>query len=215
MSNRFSDQDVLRLLTGLKNTESAYPSEMIQSRREAYTRQAVAMAVLMKAGQNTSKTSSTASNSPLSNSIAKLIPHAGKVMEIILVTAIALEALAVAYIYRDQISDFLIETFSSRVVNPTEDLASPSLKAPSVDDDSTTDTPEPTITVTVTEEPTTTPNIPTNSITDSDSNASNDEQVDSTPEPKDNPGNHYGNTPKPDQPNTQKDDESSKEKNNK
>ena len=213
MSNRFSDQDVRKLLTGLKNTESAYPSEMKQSRREAYTRQAAAMAVLLKAGQNTSETGSTAGNSPLSNTLAKLIPHAGKVIEIVLVTAIALEALAVAYVYRNQISDFLNDVFSSQTVNPTEDLASPSLEAPGMDN--TVGTVEPAITVTVTEEPAATPNIPADSNTNNDGNASNDVQVSPTPEPKVNPGNHYGNTPKPDQPKPQKDDESSKEKSNK
>ena len=222
MNNRFSDQDVLKLLTGLKNTESAYPSEMKQSRRETYIKQAAAMAVLLKAGQNTSEPGSIASNSTLSNSLAKFMPHAGKVIEIALVTVIALETLAVAYIYRDQISDLLNDAFSSNVehvVSPTVNLTSPALELPGVNDDSTTDTVEPTITVTVTEDPSETPNIPasssSNSKTDNDSNTSNDVQVGSTPEPKVNPGNHYGNTPKPDEPKNQKDDESSKEKNNK
>jgi hypothetical protein len=214
MSNRFSDQDVLNLLTGLKNAENAYPPEMIQSRRESYAKQAAAMAVLLKASHNTSGTGSTVSNSPLSNTLAKLIPHAGKVIEIVLVSAIALEALAVAYVYRDQISDFLNDIFSSQVANSTEDLTSPSLEAPGMDDSTTADTAELTIMVTVTEEPTATPNIPANSNTDNNGDGSEDGQISSTPEPKENPGNHYGNTPKPDQPNT-KDDESSKEKNNK
>lgn len=34
MKNRFSGQDVRKLLTGLKNTENIYPSDMISSRRD-------------------------------------------------------------------------------------------------------------------------------------------------------------------------------------
>jgi len=214
MTSKFNDQDVLKLLTDLKNTENTHPTDVLQSRRDTYIKQAAAMAVLAKAAQSGSGASPAGTNSP-SNPLAKLTPHTGKILEIALISAIVLETVVVAYIYRDRIRDFFNDVIPPRVenvTNPTVDFVTPSSEATSVDNEAITDTPTPTITVTVTEEPTIIPIVPT-----SNNNSSDNKQINATPPPKENPGNHYGNTPKPDRDKNNNDqkDKSSPDKGNK
>ena len=126
MKNKASEQDVINLLSGVKNRESGYPSDMISSHRDSFVKQAAAMAVLARAGLNAKTTTSTASGqsgtaSATGASNAGVGLSIGRVLETILVAAIVVEAGAAAYIYRDKIADFI-----NSKINPTvEVVASP------------------------------------------------------------------------------------------
>jgi len=216
MKSKFSDQDILKLLTGLKNAENRYPSDMISSRRDMYVKQAAAMAVLVKAGK--SGVNSTGGGSSVPSSFAGFTPSIGKLLEIALITALIVETGVIAYFYRDRIQDLINNVMSPRVehiVNPSDD---PALlqETPTAGTEIITETPVPTVTVTVTEE-TLVPLIAPDSYNpDSNNNeGSEGEQVNATPVPKDNPGNHYGNTPKPERNKDTKDASPSKDKSNK
>jgi len=198
MKSKFSETDVLNLLGGLKNAENNYPSDMISSRRAAYIKQAASMGFAVKAGKNGNGTQAT-SSAPGAGSIAA--PAIGKVLEIALAIVILAEAGVVTYLYRKQISEWINNLISPRIeqgVNPTDDLLSPLASTP---DDNTetatataTDTPVVTVTVTNgTPAPFTAPNENSSSET-----SGTNDQIEATPVPQDNPGNHYGNTPKPD-----------------
>jgi hypothetical protein len=52
MNSKFSNEEVLKLLTGLKTTETKYPSDMIRWRRDMYIEQVAVMVVSTKAGGN-------------------------------------------------------------------------------------------------------------------------------------------------------------------
>jgi hypothetical protein len=203
VKQKFSDKNILELLSNLKNTENNYPSEMIQSRRDLYKKQAAAMAVLMKAAGN----GTIAGDGRNANSGPASL---GTFLEIALVIMIVVEAGVAAYIYRDQIADFIDSTLSPKVeddVNPPKDSTSTPVVLPAAGEELDTATPAPlpiatpTITVTVIDTvidaPSATP-LPTLVPEGLEDTQGANDQVQSTPPPpRDNPGNHYGNTPKP------------------
>ena len=219
MKQKFSDKDILELLSNLKNAENNYPSEIIQSRRDLYKKQAAAMAVLVKTTGN----GGSANAGPAS---------LGTFLEIALVIMIVVEAGVAAYIYRDQIADFINSTLSPKVevdVKPPKDPTSTPVVLPAAGEEFDAATPTalpidtPTITVTVTGTVIDTPpatSLPTLAPEGLENTQFTDEQLQSTPPPpRDNPGNHYGNTPKPertkDSNNNSSDDKDSKDKDKK
>ena len=187
MKSKFSDADVLNLLNGLKNAESNYPLDMISARRDTYMQQAANIIATKQAGGGNAS-SSTSDSVVAGGGIAS---SAGTLLEIAITIAIVAEAGVTSYLYRNQISKWINTVFSPRVersINPTDNSISPLLiNTPIESTETATETPVVTITVTTsgTPEPITVPD-------------SNKEQVNATPAaPQDNPGNHYGNTPKP------------------
>jgi len=124
---------------------------------------------------------------------------------------IALEAGVAAYIYRDNIADFVTSTIFPRVeiaANPTENFSSTPALVPITGGETMTETPIVTFTttpsVTATGTPTSLLVEPGNDnnggqVTEPvlPANDPSNREIMSTPSPKDNPGNHYGNTPKP------------------
>lgn len=201
MKNKVSDQDVLNLLTGLKNAEGSYPSDMARSRRDMYIKQAAAMAVLGSGGGNGAV--STRNGQTTLASAAGSGLSLGKVLEIALVVALAVEAAVAAYIYRDEIAEFINSTLSPKV----EEIASPTAASPSSNVQTgiepSTNVPAGIVPVTVTG--TSTPLSPllpvpgsTNGVSTGGSGVQ--VQVTSTPAPtKDDPGLHLGQTKQPTQ----------------
>lgn len=98
------DEKVVQLLTKLKNVNSAYPSGMLESRRQSFLHQMAGMGVgtgfknSVKGGNGTGATPSTT----------------GVLLEATLVVAIVIESLVLAYIYRDR----LVEIFKSTPTSP-------------------------------------------------------------------------------------------------
>ncbi len=202
MKQKFSDKDILGLLSNLKNAENNYPSEMIQSRRDLYRKQAAGMAVLVKTTGN----GTMAGNGESANAGPASL---GTFLEIALVIMIVVEAGIAAYIYRDQIADFINSTLPPKVevdVYPPKDSTSTPVVLPAAGEELDTATPTalpidtPAITVTVTGTAIdTAPATPLLTLAPEGlENAQvTDQQIQSTPPPpRDNPGNHYGNTPK-------------------
>ena len=201
MKQKYSDQDVVKLLSNLKNAEQSYPSEMIQSRRDMYMQQAAAMAILTKTsggGTPAGEGGASASGTGTGTGLFSLRTF----FETALVITIMVEAGVAAYIYRDQIADFINSTLFPTVevaANPTDDPSFTPAAVPVTGDELATESPAVTATVTVTVTDTPFPNLVTESsapVVQEDTN-SNNLQVESTPPPVDNPGNHYGNTPQP------------------
>lgn len=200
MKKPFSDQDVLNLLTNLKGAESSYPSEMIESRRDMFMKQAAAMTVLAGAGGNGS---SAAGNAQTSASGTATSTAGGSVtvnglLEIALVVAIVVEAGVATFIYRDKITDFINSTLSQKdeqTANPPEDSSS---GVSAVIEETATATAEETGTVTVTVTSVATPTPPSLYVPAGGNGSSNsDAQATATPDPKSNPGLHLGQTKQP------------------
>lgn len=221
MKNKVSDQDVLNLLSSLKNAESNYPSDMIQPRRDTYIKQAAAMAALARSGGNGSTAS--VSNQATISSTASGGVAVGKLLETALVVALVIEAGVAAYIYRDKIADFINSTLSPNaetIARPPDDSSSDILAS----EDSPTETPDLTVTFTETPEPSVTilPAADNNNTVnngDNDSGSGGDAQVVSTPDPNDDPGLHLGQTKQPTKDPNQDEktnsDSNNKDKNNK
>jgi hypothetical protein len=138
----------------------------------------------------------------------------GKVLEIVLVTAIVVEAGAAAYLYRDKIADFFNSIFFPRV----EQVSNPpgGVNIPNTGNANPTETPSPTLTDTPL--PTDTPDgaTPQIEVGGNDQGGDNNQgggQSAPTPEPT-KPGLHLGQTPKPDrtQPAPSKDSNKGKDK---
>jgi hypothetical protein len=220
MKNRVSDQDVLNLLTNLKNAEGTYPSDMARSRRDMYIKQAAAMAVLGSGGGNgaVSTQSGQASLASAAGSGLSL----GKVLEIALVVALAVEAVLAAYIYRNEIANF-INTALSPKVELTSDPAAAASPASDVQAGAEPSTEGTASIAPVTVTGTSTPPsalLPAPGSTNSGSAGGGGVQVQvtSTPDPtKVDPGLHLGQTKQPTQaPNTdnKKTDNNSSNKDN-
>jgi len=204
MSKKTGEQNVLNLLTSLKRSEGNYPSDMIQARRDAFTKQAAAMAVLARAGLKSTTTTGSgqaaAASSTASSTSTIVGASIGKILETALVVAIVAEAGAVGYIYRDKIADFINSKLNPKV----ETVASPppSVYTP-ITEDFSTETPDGT--ETDTPAPFVTPDINNNIggqtpivSTPVPNNNTGATQVASTPAPTDdNPGLHIGQTKQP------------------
>ena len=149
------DMDVVAWLAKLKSVEAPYPSDLFFPRRLAYTTRVAQLAA-----------------TPLANPPKT---HFGGMFETLLLVVIVVEALIAAYIYREQIADFmqinLVRTPISTGIPSLPEIIAPSSPTAS----------------------TAAPITPTFKGKNSETN----EQVVSTPDLKSNNGNHYGQTPKP------------------
>ena len=201
------DNEVVKLLTKLKNANGAYPQEMLALRRQGYLKQVAELSgglglvvglrnVLKNAGGSRGTTTT------------------GALLETLLVIAIVAEASTVAYFYRDK----LAELFRSSSNAPrVEEISNPPvmIESPFPTFELTL---SPVVTETETETPVSTPSLslelaaePTDQGNGQESVAGSEEgsgsnQAVSTPNPNnpnnpndnnDNNGNHYGQTPKP------------------
>jgi hypothetical protein len=213
MKNKIGDKDVLKLLTSLKNSETQYPKDLVESRRDAFTKQAAAMAVLVKAGihgngTGASQTASTTTSSGATAGIGGV--SMGKLLETLLVIAIVAEAGVATYVYREKIAEFFSSTFGPKV----EQVSSPVNNSPEIavsEDPTASETPEETVTVTETPLP---PGYTQPAqANDNNNNGSGNTQAESTPDPTDDNGLHLGQTKQPSKEPKQNESNDSKDNN--
>jgi len=179
------DTKIIDLLSKLKDSNGAYPSDILTSRRQTYLRQVanVGLGIGVATGiKNTAKGG---------NGAGAVATVTSKILETALIAAIVIEAGTAAYIYRDKIAN-LIRTYTGspniqEVASPSADTERVEItEVPSV---TVTITPSGTVTVTITS------GTPSAEVAgDNNNNASS--SVDATPSPDSN-GNQYGLTPKP------------------
>jgi hypothetical protein len=181
------DNEIIQLLTSLKDVNGEYPPEMLASRRQGYLKQVAEISAgvgLALALKNTVKTANGAGGAPLASTL----------LEALLVVAIVAEASTVAYFYRDTVADFF-RSFSN--TPRVEEVSGPLL----------IETPFPTFELTVTPTGTematqTATPIATSSFevaaeaTQKGDNRETGQSL-STPASTDNNGNQFGLTPKP------------------
>lgn len=180
------DMDVVAWLAKLKSVEVQYPSDLFASRRLGYIRRVAEIGLGLGVAPRLK-------NTPKAGSGRGAATKVGGVFEAILLAAILVEASAAAYIYRDQIVDVIQSYTASTPASesiPPSDSASPLPKTDGAELPETVETPQTMLTNT----PTTTATvIPTVIVENNEAN----DQPNSTPDPKGNNGNHYGQTPKP------------------
>lgn len=195
------DNEVVRLLSKLRDAESNYPVEMMTSRRHNFVKQIAALGLGTGAAFAMKEAAKAAGGSSIP-------PIAGAILETALIVAIVAEASFVAFVNREKVLDvFRTVTGQPTVVHVTTpaDVLLPLLDPATFVETSFTETsvptPEPTLmTETATAIRTPAPEILV--VTDAASAAGATEpsgvQMNSTPAPhinNGNNGNHYGQTP--------------------
>ena len=93
------DQDIVRLLTTLKNTEGEYPEHMFVARRHMYLKRMAEIGMGIGAGTGIEEVAKSTNPAPVA-------PTASTLLETALVVAIIVETSAVAYFYRHELADF-------------------------------------------------------------------------------------------------------------
>lgn len=186
------DAKVVELLTKLKNANSTYPSAMMESRRQSFMSQMAGIGVgaafknAVKNGNGTGGTSVTT----------------GMLLEATLVVAIVVEAIVLAYIYRDRLVDFFKDTSTTPVIQEVTSLPVIPSPLPSLEISEVSISAIPTEVVTQvpqTQVPQGTPTpVVVEELNINDTGAVT--LTGSTPNPNGNNGNngnHYGQTPRP------------------
>jgi hypothetical protein len=195
------DQEIIRLLTRLKDADVAYPQDMLAARRGKYLKQ-------MAEGELGRGTDTGINDTTKDVSTPHLSPTASTLLEVALVVAIIAETGAIAYFYREKVANFFrtvtttweVHEVSTQMVVPT------TLEIQGV-------TPSPAVTptlpsATMAASPTETAIILTNTQVpaleeENSSTTAAANQMNSTPAPNvgngsnGNNGNHYGQTPRP------------------
>jgi hypothetical protein len=187
MKNLSSNRKIINILENLKDKEPNYPPELMQARREMFARQALSIALAVNTANNGIN---TGDHTP---------PSIGTLIETLLIAAIAVEAGTATHVYRGKLADVWNSVFPPRVENvkdTSDSPSSPSVIIPYIGEQPGTST---SISPIFTDSPMpSTIAISTPSPINVESN--DGEEVDKiipTPKPKDNNGNHYGQTPKP------------------
>ena len=180
-----NEQQVVNLLSKLKNSNGSYPSDILAARREAYLKQVANLGLGIGIGAGLKHAAKGSGNG--AGAAATIT---SKTLEIILIAAIAVEGSTAAYLYRDKIAD-LVKTYtgSSNVqvtAPPAGDVStlSPGLVeiegSPSATALTPSGTPSPEVAIN----------------NNNNNNNATSSSVNATPNP-DNNGNQYGLTPKP------------------
>jgi hypothetical protein len=179
------DQDIINLLTKLKDTAGEYPEQMLEARRQSFLQQMTAVGLGMgtAAGMGNALEKSPGTH-----------PFTSTLLEVVLIAAILIEIGAMAYIYRAELTDF----FQTITASPKIEEVTPPPVLPTSPVVPVTVSPAVTSTV-ASAAPITEPAIvavtPTGTAVPGAVLETN--QISSTPDPKGNNGNHYGQTPKP------------------
>jgi hypothetical protein len=178
------EPEIERFFSILKLIETAYPPDLLEARRSEFVRRAEEISQrlgVLPAFKN--RLRSDPGKSPLS---------LGGIIETVLVLAIVGEAGAAAYFYRGKIAE------AFRFDDPTTEVMVESSLTPEFASPVFEPAPTEEAIFTITPSPTGTPS-PTVAPTEA-SNGSEGEslsQPNVTPAPKDDTGNHFGQTPKP------------------
>lgn len=186
------EQQIIDLLTKLKNQQNGvYPKNLLGSRRKIFLSQMASIGAGLGIGAGLK----AATKSKLGSVLQLSNISASSLVETLLVVAIVAQASVIAYTYRDRIIDFVSSLSApatpTALIMPATDTITPEATA--------SDTP--VVTETGTE--TATPVTPTGTVTSlstapaSDSTPNNTAVASTPVPPTGNPGNHFGQTPKP------------------
>jgi hypothetical protein len=197
------DTDVFQLLQKLKEVNGTYPPDLLAERRQGYVKQVAeigAGAGLAAALKSTVKTAQgTGTGIP---------PAASTLLESLLVVAIVVEAGTVTYFYRDR----LVDLYNNITKSPkVEEVSNPLVMPSPFVGANIQFTVTPVFTVTGTVTPISTPSllaeVPTHQQQNGSQSDTNQTTIQSatqsgspaisTPDPRDDNGNHYGQTPIP------------------
>jgi len=194
------DQQVVELLNRLKTQGGTYPQKMLASRRRAFLSQMASIGAGFGIGTGIHAATRTSKTGSIFHALSV---SASSLVETVLVVAIVVQAGFIAFTYRDRIIEIL-NSLSAPGVPTAVSIPVIGSTLPEV---ITSGTPvvEESLTLTPTDTPTTTVTVVT-----ATSAGNSDQGTDAveTPQPaNDDPGNHYGQTPKPEQ--TKKTNESS------
>lgn len=188
-----NDYDIVKLLTRLKNTNGAYPPELLNPRRQTYLRRVaeIGLGFGVVAGLQT-----TVKNGGKAGSFSSTM---GGLIEVALVLAIVTEAGAAAYIYREQISA-LIQSYSSQPKVEEVTAAPETIFSTELPELVLTELPEATPTPETTGTPSPSSTVVASAAANNEQNNQDNQgsQSNATPDPNGNSGNHFGQTPKPD-----------------
>jgi hypothetical protein len=175
------DLDIITLLTRLKDTAGEYPEQLFVARRQSFLKQMTEVSLGIG-------TTGGIKNALKTTDISKITPFTSTLLEAALIAAIVLEASAMAYLYRERLADFFQTITASSKIEQITPAIPTSLEVESTD-------PSATVTSTlISATPILTPTgMPISGAT------LGLNQLSATPDPKGNNGNHYGQTPKPEQ----------------
>lgn len=189
------EQEIIDLLTKLRNQGGTYPKKLLTNRRQVFLGQMASVGMGLGVGERIKP--------PASPPKTGMFPHlsglsASSLIETILILAIVVQASVVAYAYRDKLVDIINTLSASSPSIPTDDYIPVTGASPT--ETAAFDTPTSTISETPTASPssTMTPLPPTSMDNHSINPNNNDTSPGVTPRPTNgNNGNHYGQTPKP------------------
>ena len=197
MENLPEEEKVVDLLKKMKTSNGGYPSDMLAARRRTYLKQMANVGLGIGIGAGLKAAAKGAGNGA-----GAATTVTGKVLEIALVAAIALEAGTAAYLYRDKIA----EAVRSYINQPAAQEVVSSASEDTAAEPTVTEflvTPSPAASGTPTGTPSGTPSSSTsvadsnNQNNDSSGGANTSINANATPKPGGNQGNQYGLTPKP------------------
>jgi len=177
------EKKIVDLLSKLKNSNGAYPSDMLASRRQRYVRQVANAGLGIGIGAGIGKSIKGGNGAGVTTTVAS------KIVESALIAAIVIEAGTVTYLYRGKIAD-LIRSYTSPNVQQVVPQPGDTFENPVVSDDLQTPLP------TVSETPSGTPSTGVAGDNTGNNNGSNT-NLNATPDPNGGSGNQYGLTPKP------------------
>lgn len=198
MENLPEDQKIVDLLTKLKNSNGAYPSDMLAARRKTYLRQMANVGLGLGIGAGLGQAAKGGNGAGVAASTV-----ASKVLETVLIAAIVIEAGTVAYLYRDKIAEAVSALSGApavqEVASPSEEPSGPVLEIEA------TETPVVTVSETPSVIPSGSPSLELAGEDDQNGDhngpgntgANGGVSVNATPDPGGNQGNQYGLTPKP------------------
>lgn len=182
MEHTPDEKKIVDLLSKLKNSNGAYPSDMLESRRRRFAQQVANAGLGIGVGSQIKKSMQNG------NGVGATTTITSKIVETALIAAIVIEAGTAAYLYRGKIAEFIRSYTSPNVqqVVPQPDNTSGN---PVIDNGLQTPLP------TGSETPSGTP--ATSVFGETNSNNNSNTGVNATPNPTDDKGNQYGLTPKP------------------
>ena len=205
------DRKVVELLTKLKGANERYPSDMLAARRQAFINNMAGAGLGIGNGMALNRTVKSGGGSGAAPITM------GKLLEVALLIAIAAEAGALAYFYRDKVADVFrsisapsqvqeivsppVATFSFPELGISEIPSSVTLTGTASEMATSTQVPG------VTDDPTSNNNVAA-TITDSTPNPGVNNENNGT---NGNNGNHYGQTPKPERTKDNKDNKPQKD----
>lgn len=201
------DQEIIRLLTKIKEAEGGYPEHMLAARRGNYQKRMVEIGLGIPADMGIKDAAKDVKPSHIS-------PATSTLVETALVVAILVEAGTAAYFYRDELADFFRQTATrprvQEVVSPPAVSTSFDIQAVAPSPASTATVPSATIWsppaptgISATPTGTPIPGVADHNSTSAAAATGEVNLLNGTAGPSDssgnngNNGNHYGQTPKP------------------